>query len=155
MVVSGSDPVIAWLRAGELRIEDIYRQEWAGAVRLAWLLTGRRWIAEHMAQDALLATSRHTRIELRSTVGGHGKFTPFRLRSPNLVCIRSAVLQRNDAGWGVRTDLIQLHFQRRASSSPLSTGGATGVKTTSKLDPAHSWERSPVPQGMYVSVLEA
>jgi len=63
MVVSGSDPVIASLSAGKLSVEDIYRQEWAGAVRLAWLLTGSRWIAEDMAQDAFLAMSRQTHVE--------------------------------------------------------------------------------------------
>src|ERR1700733_6891486 len=63
MVVSGSDPVIASLSAGKLSVEDIYRQEWAGAVRLAWLLTGSRWIAEDMVQDAFLAMSRQTHVE--------------------------------------------------------------------------------------------
>lgn len=64
MVVSGSDPVIAPApRAGRQSIEEIYRQEWAGAVRLAWLLTGSRWVAEDMAQDAFLAMSRQNRVE--------------------------------------------------------------------------------------------
>jgi RNA polymerase sigma factor (sigma-70 family) len=63
MIVSGSDPVAASLRAGGAGIEEIYRQEWAGAVRLAWLLTGTRWIAEDMAQDAFLAMSQQPHIE--------------------------------------------------------------------------------------------
>lgn len=63
MVVSGPDRVIASLHTGGLSVEEVYRQEWAGAVRLAWLLTGSRWIAEDMAQDAFLAMSRHRRIE--------------------------------------------------------------------------------------------
>jgi RNA polymerase sigma factor (sigma-70 family) len=36
---------------------DFYRQEWTGAVRLAWLLTGDRWAAEDLAQDAFVAMS--------------------------------------------------------------------------------------------------
>lgn len=63
MAVSGSDPVGASLRIGDVGIEDIYRQEWAGAVRLAWLLTGSRWIAEDMAQDAFLAMSKQRSVE--------------------------------------------------------------------------------------------
>jgi RNA polymerase sigma factor (sigma-70 family) len=63
MIVSGSDPVVAPLLAGGVGIEDIYRQEWAGAVRLAWLFTGSRWIAEDMAQDAFLAMSQQHQVE--------------------------------------------------------------------------------------------
>jgi RNA polymerase sigma factor (sigma-70 family) len=63
MVVSGSDPVTASLQVGVVGIEDIYRREWAGAVRLAWLLTGSRSIAEDMAQDAFLALSQQRHVE--------------------------------------------------------------------------------------------
>jgi RNA polymerase sigma factor (sigma-70 family) len=42
---------------------DFYRQEWTGAVRLAWLLTGNRWVAEDIAQDAFVAMSRVGRVE--------------------------------------------------------------------------------------------
>ena len=63
MVVSGSDPVVVSPRVGDVGIEDIYRQEWAGAVRLAWLLTGSRWVAEDLAQDAFLAMSQQCQIE--------------------------------------------------------------------------------------------
>jgi RNA polymerase sigma factor (sigma-70 family) len=82
MVVSGSDPVVAPFRVGGVGIEDIYRQEWAGAVRLAWLFTGSRWIAEDMAQDAFLAMSQQHQVEnprayLRATLANASK-TRFR-----------------------------------------------------------------------------
>jgi RNA polymerase sigma factor (sigma-70 family) len=61
--VSGPDPVITSPSVRRHSFEDVYRQEWAGAVRLAWLLTGSRWTAEDMVQDAFLAMSRRGSVE--------------------------------------------------------------------------------------------
>ena len=44
---------------GVLAFEAFYRREYAGAVRLAFTLTGRRDLAEELAQDTFLACLRH------------------------------------------------------------------------------------------------
>lgn len=44
---------------GVLAFEAFYRREYAGAVRLAFTLTGRRDLAEELTQDTFLACLRH------------------------------------------------------------------------------------------------
>jgi hypothetical protein len=63
MVVRRPDPVTASRGSDNRSAVDFYRQEWAGAVRLAWLLTGNRWAAEDLAQDAFVAMSNLGHVE--------------------------------------------------------------------------------------------
>jgi RNA polymerase sigma-70 factor (ECF subfamily) len=52
-------------RANQIEFDDFYRQHWSALVRLAWTLTGRRALAEEIAQDAMLSAHRQwSRVRL-------------------------------------------------------------------------------------------
>jgi RNA polymerase sigma factor (sigma-70 family) len=57
-VVAVTDEAERRLELGVLAFEDFYQREYAGAVRLAFILTGRRDLAEELAQDTFLACLR-------------------------------------------------------------------------------------------------
>jgi RNA polymerase sigma factor (sigma-70 family) len=63
MVVRRPDSTTTSSGADDCSADDFYRQEWTGAVRLAWLLTGNRWAAEDLAQDAFVAMSHLRHVE--------------------------------------------------------------------------------------------
>jgi len=58
-VVAVTDEADRRSEPGVLAFEAFYRREYAGAVRLAFTLTGRRDLAEELAQDTFLACLRH------------------------------------------------------------------------------------------------
>ena len=52
----GSDPVVVPERAS---FEDFYRKDYQAVVGLAYALSGSRWLAEDLAQEAFLAAHRN------------------------------------------------------------------------------------------------
>lgn len=44
---------------GEITFEDLFRREYASVVALALALSGSRWVAEELAQEAFIAAHRH------------------------------------------------------------------------------------------------
>ena len=45
--------------AGEATFEDLFRKEYASVVALALALSGSRWVAEELAQEAFISAHRH------------------------------------------------------------------------------------------------
>src|SRR5688572_33252733 len=58
-VVAVTDAVDRRSKPDVSAFEAFYRREYAGVVRLAFALTGRRDLAEELAQDSFLACHRH------------------------------------------------------------------------------------------------
>jgi RNA polymerase sigma-70 factor (ECF subfamily) len=58
MVAEASMPRVAGTTVEELSFDGFYRAEYPRVVRLAWSLTGRRAVAEELAQDAFLEAHR-------------------------------------------------------------------------------------------------
>jgi RNA polymerase sigma-70 factor (ECF subfamily) len=54
-VREGSDPVVV---SGRLSFEDFYLKDYQAVVGLAYALSGSRWLAEDLAQEAFLAAHR-------------------------------------------------------------------------------------------------
>jgi RNA polymerase sigma-70 factor, ECF subfamily len=54
-VREGSDPVFR----GRTSFEDFYRKDYQSVVGLAYALSGSRWLAEDLTQEAFLAAHRH------------------------------------------------------------------------------------------------
>jgi len=56
--------------ASSVAFDDVYRREYASIVRIAWSLSGRRAVAEEIAQDTFVAAHRHwSRVGTYADVG--------------------------------------------------------------------------------------